>query len=384
VVELAVDNERAGEAAVLLLKCMYSPSNAAKPLQGVSQAALVEVLRLADRLQAEVCKAAAADILAAADPLDRSTALALHDLPPSCSASAACKPLFDAAAVVLVKPFNDLDAVWLDKGKADQLLELPFALMLQLLNDRHTRACENTVFYTCCAWIAKHQADARQRRALLECVRMPHISSLYLATVVVGGISQPTDSISSEDLRFVAPFTAAPDHVKELMLTDPDAPFVSHTAWRLPKRAASVVEGCVMEERVHLQDLQNLFDEASGEPSGESVAICTSFGVWKGMEWRVMAEGEKQDYGVLMGVYVTSVAPPGVPPGAIVSVASVDIKAAQHAYLHPAVLFRTGRSWGEEDAFKLGSRALWDKAAWKKLAGAGGKVLVRVEMDDMS
>jgi len=138
-----------------------------------------KVLRLADQLRAERCEAAAARALAAADPLDWSTVLAVYNLPPSCSDNAAYAPLFDAAAMALQQRLGDLDAAWLHDGKAEQLLALPFAAVKQLLSHDRTCACENTVYYTCCAWIEKHmyKAGAEQRSGLLECVRMPHVSS---------------------------------------------------------------------------------------------------------------------------------------------------------------------------------------------------------------
>jgi len=74
------------------------------------------------------------------------------------------------------------------EGEVEELLTLPFAAIKQLALDDGTRVySESTVFYTCCAWI--HQNDTRtsrqQRTELLACVRMLHINSFYLATVVV-------------------------------------------------------------------------------------------------------------------------------------------------------------------------------------------------------
>ena len=50
--QLTVDDESEVEAAVLLLKCMYSTADAGQPLRGASQSLLLQVLWLADQLQA--------------------------------------------------------------------------------------------------------------------------------------------------------------------------------------------------------------------------------------------------------------------------------------------------------------------------------------------
>jgi len=229
------------------------------------------VLRLADQLRAERCEAAAACALAAASPLDWSTVLAAYSLPPSCSENAAYQPLFDAAATALQQQLSDLDAAWLDDGKVEVLLALPYAAVKQLLSDDHTRACENTVYYTCCAWIEKHMytAGAEQRSELLECVRMPHVSSLYLATTVSRTLSQLTDSISPSDVHCAAAYVAASETVKDDLRSFPDLPFTNHPTWLLPKRPPSAVQSVVIEWRVPLSELKQLHEAGLAKAVGK-------------------------------------------------------------------------------------------------------------------
>ena len=106
----------------------------------------LQVLLLADRLQAPACFRGAAAALTA-EPLAHSTALAVFSLPPGCLESTAFQPIIDTAAVVVRARLGDLDAALADAGTRQELLDLPRAALQRLLQHNATRAAsENTVF----------------------------------------------------------------------------------------------------------------------------------------------------------------------------------------------------------------------------------------------
>jgi len=380
VVQLTADDESEVEAAVLLLKCMYSPADAGKPLEGASQSVLLQVLRLADQLQAQPCEAAAARALAASSPLDWSTVLAVYSLPPSYSNNAAYQPLYNAAAAALQTQLGDLDAAWLDDGKAEQLLALSFAVLMQLLYDYRTCACENTVYYTCCAWIDRHEADEEQRSELLECVRMPHISTLYLATVVSSSISQLTDSITPADLLHAAAYAAQPATVKESMLRW-NRTLIRHQTWQLPKRPASSAQSAEVEWLVPLSELKQLYEDALGKGMDEQAwAASPQVRAFGGLQWCIEMRAWSTDAGVEMGVFAQLMPLPGnlaedgmlraefkltIGPAVFTLDRLVEVRRGEGVATHP---------------FKLGPQPAWQEEAWSGWADDDGRVPLRLEV----
>jgi len=361
---------------------MYSTADAGKPLQGASQSVLLQVLWLADQLQAPPCAAAAARALAASRPLDWSTALGVYRLPPSYSDNAAFQPMFTAAAAAVQIQLRDLDAAWLDDGKAEQLLALPFAAVKQLLSDNRTRAREDTVYYTCCAWIDGHKADAEQRRGLLECERMPHISSFYLAGVVSSSITQLTDSIATADLLHAAAYAAATAGMQKTMDRRKYLSFTKHPAWRLPMRPASAVQSAVIEWRVPLSEVKQLHEEAAAMAVGRRAwAYAPQTRMFGGVMWSVKLQAMRQADGVKMGVHAHVCLPPALVPWKGIVSADCKLEAAQQSYSFGAAV-GVGESRGFDDAFKLGAKAEWDEVAWSGLAGGDGKVLLRLTVKD--
>lgn len=167
------------KASWKLLKSMYSTASAGRVLKGVDQATLLLVLQLADRLGADRCTKAAVQALVECE-LEWSTVISVYRLPPACPENKAYASICDKCVNVLLQQVGDIDGMWLQEY-TDRLLQLPLSGLRQLLMHSRTFASsENTIAYTCLAWLARHECTSDEKQQLLECIRMPHVSSLYL------------------------------------------------------------------------------------------------------------------------------------------------------------------------------------------------------------
>ena len=210
-----------------------TPGTPARCWRGQPQLALLQVLRLADRLQAPRCVAAAATALAAAPALDWATVLAIWQLPEGCADQPAYAPVFEAAGKAVQARLGDLDAALADEGSRAALLALPLRALVWLLRSDETRASsENVAFFVCSAWLHERSGGGseEEQRALAACLRLHHMSPLYLATVAgrAGWIKQRPECAEA------AAFVAAPEAVKSVA-----AEVGRFTACAAPPRPAS-------------------------------------------------------------------------------------------------------------------------------------------------
>ncbi|KIZ03475.1 hypothetical protein MNEG_4484 [Monoraphidium neglectum] len=261
VVDIEVEDEGEVEAAELLLKTFYSTVDAGKPLRGASQATLLQVLLLADRLCAERAVGAAVHVLLSAPadgatgPLHWDTVTAVYRLPPALADNPVLKPLFDAAAFGLHQRLGDLDAAWLDTSCRAQLLALPFAALRQLLSDERTRvSSENTVVYTVAAWVKQNaSSSAEQHAELAQCVRAPRLTPLYSAAFGAQLLTSWSPAISAADMHYALASAGLPAADKAKAMSDllqySHLPLARHAAWRLLQRPTSRVTEAALELR---------------------------------------------------------------------------------------------------------------------------------------
>jgi hypothetical protein len=107
----------------------------------LSQQQLLQLMLLADRFEVPKVLAAAAAALVAvpADQLDWDTALQLLQLPQSCGLQPDFKAVHQLALRRMNQQLGDLEAVWASDALQQQLLALPFDVLLQLL--QHDDTC---------------------------------------------------------------------------------------------------------------------------------------------------------------------------------------------------------------------------------------------------
>lgn len=145
----------------------------------------VQVLRLADRLQATACVQAAV-AAQTGTPMTLNVAMAAFMLPPCCVDNPDIKPVTTAAATTLQQTLGDLETVLADGAKWRQLLQLPLPALRHLLRDPVTRAAsENTVFWTVCGWLQKRFGGSTEEQAsLVACIRLHQATAMYLPSVL--------------------------------------------------------------------------------------------------------------------------------------------------------------------------------------------------------
>ena len=480
--EIALDDASEAEAADLLLRTMYATADVAAPLRATtrrrlplwrgaaadlaassgggeggkngggdednepageppSQALLLRVLFLADRLQADASAAAAARELAARAPLEWPTVAAAFELPPACAASADAAPLVAAAARELLARLGDLDAAWADPARAAQLRALPFGAIRALLADARTSAAsENTAFYTAAAWLGAQRGGGApdERAALAALIRAPHLTPLFRAGVA----ARSGWLLEAAPGRALLLLEAGPRdaHAGENQQEPAPPP-----AWRLPPRPASAAPRALeLEWRVPLAALRLALERAlaeGGRDAGGSDSSCCGSDAgassdsdagaaaaaaaelpslrmpgrprpFQGLEFELRLHGRRRaNGGATVGVYVFARPPPGVCAGAgcgggcdglpscestgegdaavataaaAAVTAAVRIDCAHYAREFKRVEFPAaprgcgGRGHGFADAFGLGAQARWDEGAWRRAGLVAPDGCVRV------
>jgi hypothetical protein len=358
----------------------------------------IQVLLLADRLRAERALCAAVNaLLATADTsmagvLDWDTILALYALPPAVAKSKALKPLWNAGAAALQHRLGDLDAAWLDAGCRAQLLALPFEALRHLLSDERTRvSSENTVVYTVAAWINDNAGGvdgAMQRAALAHYVRAPHLSKLYCASAGSWLLTRWSPHISAADVHCATDLQEADDSSKlrTRLLKAKGLPLAHRSAWRLPPRPTSSVKEAVVEWRVPLSEMRQLYEQAAaGAEVGESLQVCSEAVVFQGCEWEARVKCKKREAGVILRATLNVSLPPGCGAAAVLAAMVAFQKKPPADDAHdPALRFsawsiEVGTGQGCTDVFGLGELKEWDEVAWrnKGLVGQDGRVGVR-------
>eukprot|EP00879_Flechtneria_rotunda_P025646 GHRR01027279.1.p1 GENE.GHRR01027279.1~~GHRR01027279.1.p1 ORF type:complete len:429 (+),score=150.18 GHRR01027279.1:1037-2323(+) len=241
---------------------MYSPY---MQLSNLNQEVLLKLLLLADRFQASSIAAAAAAALGKikASEMDWQLVISLHGLPVQLQETLQAWPGFaqarKAAGASFQAKLGDLDAVWQQPATAACLLHLPQPLLLQLLSDPCTRAAsEDTAVFTVDRWLQRNTVPEQQVRQLVQQIRLPHCSPLFLSTVVpnTGWLLQ---HIPASDLLIAAALgmLSCPDPASDALETHSDT-VIRHLSWLLPARLQSAVNKLQIDLHISLQQLKEL------------------------------------------------------------------------------------------------------------------------------
>jgi hypothetical protein len=281
-----------------LIFVMYSSS---PDLSDLDAPQLMQLLALAECYGVGKVVAAAAAHLhhmsVESMPLD--VAAAVYALPDACLALAAVQQVQQAAADRLQQELGDLEVVWVNKEKQQQLLALPFGALLQLLGNKRTRvASEDTAVYTALRWL-KHtqtpdnkQQQAHQQQQLAAVLRLPHCTPTFLASLA----GQPKDVCVDLDSawvcdcspRLLADLLARATRSSEEQNRWLDTEYEDKASWRLPSRPASVVKRLELSWDLPLRELEERWGAAQGEwiVLGSSSHART----WQGREWWLKCE----------------------------------------------------------------------------------------------
>jgi hypothetical protein len=245
--------------------------------------ALPQVLRLADRIQVPRVVAAAGGRFTTAEPLDWDVAQSIWALPAGCEENAAYMTAFAAAAATLQQELGDLEVAMLDAARRERLLGLPFKALRCLLESSATRVfSENTVFLVCDMWLRRRGGgEAEQQLQLARLVRLPHVTSPYLLTVV----GQSAWLASRMPWQVAAAWAHAPGPLRISMLRH--NPILARAkAWRLPPRPYSNVKELVIEWGLSLVELRRIHEAVQAGVRGANRTVSEPQ-YWGGFEWRL-------------------------------------------------------------------------------------------------
>jgi hypothetical protein len=166
-----------------LITAMYADQ---PDLSDLTPVQLVQLTLLAESYDVPKVVAAAARALGQLKPeqLTVHTVNAVLALPDSCLELDCFVEVRVKAGDQLQHQFGDLEEVWADDSKTEQLLELPYAAMLQLVQDSRTRvASEDTIVYTLGRWLAQHpDTSSKQKQQLADTVRLPLCTATFLSS----------------------------------------------------------------------------------------------------------------------------------------------------------------------------------------------------------
>jgi hypothetical protein len=234
-------------------------------------------------------------------PLD--IAASVFDLPEACLALEAVRPVQQAAADKLQQELGDLEVVWGDNGKQQQLLGLPLNALLQLLRDERTRvASEDTAVYTALRWLQGQPSSAaldQQQHQFVELLRLVHCTATFLAWLAEPGHQPGVDLawVYDRSPKLLADLLAVFGRSREERRKWLARVYKDKAAWRLPPRPASAVTQLQLSWDVPLKEL-----EVAGAP-GKAV-LCQPPIIWRGRRWWLaleFAEGIASGYVCISG-----------------------------------------------------------------------------------
>ncbi|GBF91923.1 hypothetical protein Rsub_04647 [Raphidocelis subcapitata] len=249
--DILLGSERELEAAELVLRMIYHAArDPGELLSGVAQATVLQVMALADQLGTTGPEAAAAAALAAAPALEWQSVLALASLPPVRARSPALAPLMARVADAVLARFGScLDSIWRDEDRAATLRALPFGALRTLLTDPRTAASsEEMAFFTAAEWLSANGARASERdeAALVECIRLPGLRSLFSATAAQSS-EWVTRHVSAAKLHAAVAAGAAPRELRAGLLAATGCPAVCQLPARPPAPAGEGAAEIVWE-----------------------------------------------------------------------------------------------------------------------------------------
>lgn len=171
------------ELGLRLITAMYADQ---PDLSDLSIQQLVQLMLLADSYDVGKVLAAAARALGQLQPeqITLEVVSRVFALPESCLKLKCFEAARTKAAEQLQQQFGDLEEVWGDSSQAEQLLQLPFAAMLQLVQDGRTKvASEDTVMYTLERWLGENpDTSSEQQQQLADTVRLPLCTATFLSS----------------------------------------------------------------------------------------------------------------------------------------------------------------------------------------------------------
>jgi hypothetical protein len=216
------------------------------------------------------------------------TAAAVFSLPEVCLELGSLSQLHKLAGDKLQQELGDLEVVWGDQHKQQQLLDLPFGALLRLLRDERTRvASEDTAVYTAQRWLATNAtcgtaaSRRQQQQQLAGVLRLPHCTSTFLLALARKGLP------SAADCTWVADGDAQLLMDLGMMAARPAGFSCEHSyygyghhwalsqkpAWQQPRRPASVVTELKLTLHIPVAP-----PKASGSSAKQQA-------VWQGREW---------------------------------------------------------------------------------------------------
>lgn len=431
--EVVVEDEDEAAAAKLLIQSIYSREDPAQPLLNANPATILQVLKLAARLQVPSSVRAACRLLCSKGPLPWDAVAAAFTIPSGDPwVTAASRPLRAAAHEALMTELGDLELAWLDGRRRGQLMGLPFEAMRSLLSDGRTRVLtEGTVYLTADSWLHAHGGGTpEQQAALAGCVRAPAVPLSYL-TGVMARSRWMSRNVSAGELHGAIAYSLAQPRLREVEpCSGVDVPAPRVASWQLPARPKSVVRRLRMDWDVPLSQLKKLHRSAAkGGPGATADLVAPSGWAFAGLRWTLelqavchggaaaddeeggeeghgaddgSIEEEVEEEGISFGLFVTPSPPPlqseeddaseDEPPsdaaGAIVT-ATVTLEAHsafQKLRCSRRLRFLVGlEARGFFDMFELGVQRDWDEGAWRAagLVREDGTVRVSAVLKDV-
>lgn len=325
-------------------------------------------------------------------------AMAVYGLPSMCTdAGSPYASACAAAAATVQARLGDIDAALADEEARSALLALPLPALAALLRSDKTRASgEAMVYFVADAWLdMRGRGTEAERCTLADCVRVHHLPSSYIASVVAA-----SQWLAWEGrMQAAATWAALPQSLKAGKLENSeDGPFAAFGAPPRPCHRSTAQE---LAWDVPLADLEILHTKATAKQGVDSVLSSDDGAVrhWGGYKWGLkLSAVHHAGRGVVeFGVSVVAAVPPSG-EGCATLVAECVVR-AEHTISSCSVEAR-GRAvfndvaagfdddttgWGcWSDFFGLGPQSTWDEGAWHK-AGLvkDGKVRLRLRIDQV-
>lgn len=266
------------ELGQLLLKSMYQVKPDFADLQ---QELWLPLLVLADKYAVpKVITALCISFRDAYLKLAWDTVAGFYSLPDVIRNSQQCQTIRDAVKNKLGLECGDLELVWASEEKQKLLLQLPLAAIEWMLLSPVTKvASENTAAYSVLRWAAAQPTTAslqKQLQQLCSLLRMRNCSQLFIATVL------STDKKISSCLSMYEWQIAALCSSQQGFALNPDNDVLKkHPAWRRSARQCSSCTSLVIDCRVKLSTIEQLYKECSTSKA-RSQMLLSSSKLWRG------------------------------------------------------------------------------------------------------
>jgi hypothetical protein len=272
-----------------LITAMYSSS---PDLSDLEAPELLQLLALAECCAVgKVVECAAAQLhKLTAQSMPFNIALAVFELPEACLALEAVQQLQQAAADKLQQELGDLEVVWGDKDKQEQLLGLPLGALLQLLRDERTRvASEDTAVYTALRWLneagKQHGQQQQEQQQLAKALRLPHCTATFLSSLAGPGTSLDQDMawVYDNNPKLLVEVLAVIGKGEGEQCSWVYKVHPERIALGLPPRPVSAVSQLQFEWALPLTELEQLVARPPGEEGAPKPSSSRRW--WQGRQW---------------------------------------------------------------------------------------------------